>query len=161
MLKTGWATRDFTPDRPALVRGQMNTRIGRKAIDPLTLTACAVENEGCDEQAIIISCDLAAIDDALLVAVRKRLSSMLPELSPDKLILCATHTHTSLVLIDGQYPHPGGDVMTSDECLALVAKCAAEAAAEAWEKRAPCLVQRAFGHAVVQRGRAGWRPGSP
>ena len=43
MTRFGWASREFTPDRPALVQGQMYVRIARDAKDPLTLTALAVE----------------------------------------------------------------------------------------------------------------------
>ncbi len=39
MLSTGWATRDITPARPAMLQGQMHVRVARKARDPLTVTA--------------------------------------------------------------------------------------------------------------------------
>ncbi len=38
MLKIGWATRDFTPNRPALLCGQMHNRVAKDTMDPLTLT---------------------------------------------------------------------------------------------------------------------------
>jgi hypothetical protein len=76
-----------------------------------------------------------------------------PDLPADRIILNATHTHTSLVLKDGGYDIPGPEVMTSAECLALVARSAVEAGADAWEKRAPGLCGRAFGHAVVGHNR--------
>ena len=41
MLQIGWATRDFTPERPAMIQGQMHRRIGREALDPLMVTALA------------------------------------------------------------------------------------------------------------------------
>ena len=68
MLKIGMATRDFTPTQPAMIQGQMHTRIGREAKDPLTLTAMAVEGDG--GSAIVISCDLAMVSDALIAKVR-------------------------------------------------------------------------------------------
>jgi hypothetical protein len=85
--------------------------------------------------------------------VRERLGRRLPTVSRDKIFLNATHTHTSLVLTDGSYPRPDGDVMTPEECAAWVADQAAEAAAEAWESRAPHAVGAAFGHAVVGHNR--------
>jgi hypothetical protein len=153
MLKIGWAHRDFTPDRPALVQGQEHTRIGRKAMDPLTLTAMAIEGMEGKEHAIVISCDLAMVGDDLMRSVRERLAKRLPAVAPDKVTMCATHTHTSLVIEDGWYPHPGGDVMTAAEGMARVAQSAEDAAAEAWAQRAPQSVRNAFGHAVIGHNR--------
>jgi hypothetical protein len=42
MLCIGWASRDFTPTRPALLMGQMHVRTAREAADPLTVTALAL-----------------------------------------------------------------------------------------------------------------------
>ena len=152
MLKFGFASRDFTPPRPALIMGQMHTRIGREAKDPLTLTAWAIEGvEG--NGSIVIACDLVGVPDALVANVRERLVQRLPDFQPERLVLTATHTHDSLVLGNGWYPHPGGDVMTAEECSAWVADRAVEAAVEAWGARVPRGSNRAFGHAVVGHNR--------
>lgn len=153
MIKIGFAVRDITPSRPAMVMGQVHVRIGRKAKDPLTVTAMAIEAAAGKEQAVLVSCDLGMVSDKLLRTVRERLSVSLPELAPEKLIMCATHTHTSLVIEDGWYPCPGGDVMTPGECTELVAERVAEAVSEAWKNRAPQAVRHAFGHAVVGHNR--------
>lgn len=152
-MKIGWASRDFTPDRPGMALGQVYTRIARTALDPLTLTALAIEATDARDQAIIVSCDLGMVSDALQRAVRERLATRLPAVPPEKLILCATHTHTSLVIQEGWYTHPGGDVMTPHEGVVLVADRATEAAVEAWERRSPQTVRPAFGHAVVGHNR--------
>jgi len=150
MLKIGWATRDFTPDRTALLQGQMHTRVAHKALDPLTLTALAIEGDG--DCALLITCDMPFISDALQEDVRRRLEERIP-VPAAKVIMNATHTHTSMVFEDGFYPHPGGDVMTADECKELIADRAVEAAEAAWQVRAPHAVARAFGHAVVAHNR--------
>lgn len=75
MLRIGWATRDFTPQRPALLQGQMHIRIAREAVDPLSVTALAVDGGRPDSRAIMISCDLAMIPEALQAEVRKRLGA--------------------------------------------------------------------------------------
>ena len=152
MLRIGWASCDATPDRPAMLQGQMHVRVAREAMDPLTVTALAIEGGRPEDQAILISCDLALISDALQDSVRQRLARTLP-IVPAKVFLCATHTHTSLVFQDGFYVHPGGNVMTADECLALLIDRAAEAATEAWNSRSPQRSARAFGHAVVGHNR--------
>lgn len=153
MMQIGWASRDFTPVRPALIQGQMHIRIGRDAADPLTLTALALDGGTPEGRAIFVSCDLAMVSEGLLAAVRERLRKRLPDLSVDAVIMNATHTHDAPVIEDGFYPHPGGDVMTADEVMNGIADQAAEAAAEAWEKRTPRLLGRAFGHAVVGHNR--------
>jgi hypothetical protein len=153
MLKIGWALRDMTPDRPAMLQGQMHRRIARSAMDPLTLTALAIEGGEPSDCAVIISADLAMISDSLQNQVRKRLAQRMPSVPSDRIFLNATHTHTSLVIEDGFYPPADGGVMTPEECEELVASRAADAAAEAWERRAPQSLAFAFGHAVVGHNR--------
>lgn len=153
MIKIGWATRDFTPVRAALLHGQMHRRIAVSALDPLTVTAWALEGDTPSNSALLISCDLVSIPEALCRAVRERLADKLPGLSSELIILNGTHTHTSLVLTDGWYDPPQDEVMTPAECLAWVVDHAVEAAVEAWETRQPGVIGRAFGHAVVGHNR--------
>jgi len=153
MTRFGWASRTLTPDRAAMVQGQMNIRIARSAKDPLTATALAIDPGPAGAGLIWIGCDLCMIPDVLMEAVRQRLADRLPDVPADGVLASATHTHDGPVLLDGAYPHPGGDVMTPQECRDHVADRIAEAAAEAWEDRQPGGVARAFGHAVVGHNR--------
>ena len=153
MLNMGWSTRDFTPDRPAMIQGQRNRRIGHEAMDPLTLTAMAIEGGTPADAAMIISFDLPFTPPCLWQDVHDRLADKLPGLHPDKLVLNSTHTHTATVIEDGYYDDPGGEVMSPTECRHVAADRAAEAAVEAWESRAPRILSRAFGHAVVGHNR--------
>jgi hypothetical protein len=147
MLKIGWASRDITPKRPVLLMGQMHVRVANQAVDPLTVTALAVED------VVLVSSDLLSITENLQKGVLANLQRLQPDIPAGNVILTATHTHTSLVLDDGIYAHPGGNVMTATECTALAAEGIAAAVAEAWRKRAPRPVARAFGHAVVGHNR--------
>jgi len=153
MLRFGWASREFTPERPAMVQGQKYVRVAREARDPLTMTALAIEGGSPADAVIWISCDLCNIPGALHEGVRDRLKASLPEVPSDGIVLSATHTHDGPVLEEGPYPHPGGDVMPIAECREWVAHRAAEAAVEAWQSRAPRRFGRAFGHAVVGHNR--------
>jgi hypothetical protein len=153
MIKIGWASREFTPARPALLMGQMHRRIAHSALDPLTVTAWALEGQTAADSTLLISCDLVSVPDELLGAVREDLAKRLPEIPADQIIMNATHTHTSLVLNDGWYDPPDEDVMTSAECMAWVAGHAAAAGVAAWEARKPGICGRAFGHAVVGHNR--------
>ncbi len=153
MVKTGWASRDITPKRPALIQGQMYVRIGREAKDPLTLTAMALDGGRRDSRVILISCDLPMIADSIQYGVRSRLARLIPEIPPAAVIMNATHTHDAFITEDGFYPHPGGEVMTGQDGCRLVVEKACEAAVEAWENRTQSLIARAFGHAVVGHNR--------
>jgi len=136
-----------------MLRGQMHRRIATEAMDPLLVTACAMAGGDPRDCAILISCDLCAISEGLQHAVRERLGPRLPSVPADNILLNATHTHTSLVLEEGTFAHPGGDVMTPQEGTAWVADQAADAAAEAWESRVPQATAAAFEHAVVGHNR--------
>ncbi len=153
MLNIGFASRDMTPTRPAMLQGQMHRRIGRKALDPVIVNAVALEDDKTGESAAIVSCDLAHPSENLYRTVRERLASRCPAAPRDRMILAATHTHTSFVFEEGYYDPPGGDVMTAAECRAWIAERVAQAVAEAWEQRKPRLLARAFGHAVVGHNR--------
>lgn len=151
--RIGWSACDITPLRPAMLQGQMHVRVAREAADPLTLTAMAIEGGGPSGCAILISCDLPMVSEALQTAVRAQLAARLPVVPPEAVIMNGTHTPDAPVIDNGFYPHPGGDVMTAHEGHAWVAERAAAAATEAWARRVPCSVARAFGHAVVGHNR--------
>jgi hypothetical protein len=153
MLKIGWASKDMTPARPAMLQGQMHVRVAREAMDPLTVTALALEGGVPVTRAMLISVDITCLTTAIRDEVIRRLAVRVPEVPADSVIMLATHTHASFVTEDGFYTHPGGDVMTPGECSTWVAEKAAEAAVEAWERRAPGVAESAFGHAVVGHNR--------
>jgi hypothetical protein len=163
MLSIGWASRDITPDRPALLQGQKHRRIGRSALDPLTVTAWVfdgrpgrrLEHDAADtDVAVIVSCDLAFPSDALYAEVRSAVADRLPDVPPDAVVLCATHTHTSMVFEDGLYPMPEDEaVMTPAECRHLIAGRIVAAVEAAWKDRRPRRIRRAFCHAVVGHNR--------
>lgn len=64
-LRVGAATVSITPDRPVALQGQMNTRISKGVRSPVTATALALESREGDraiDHAILVACDLVAID---------------------------------------------------------------------------------------------------
>ncbi|NLB55695.1 MAG: hypothetical protein GX811_08030 [Lentisphaerae bacterium] len=149
-LKIGWATRDITPKRPALLQGQIYERIASSAMDTLTLTAFAVDaGEKAGQQFVLVSIDICMVPEKLIEMVRSEVAKKIPGLSADSIIINATHTHTSLVLHDTFYDEPGGDVMTVAEGLEMVTEKALDAILEAWGKRSESQINNAYGHAVV------------
>jgi len=154
-LLIGWASRDITPSRPVMLKGQWHVRVSTHAEDPLTVTALAFETVGCDEpeQAVLVSCDLLCIPGQLQEKVRDRIRKHLSELNPLKLFLNATHTHTAPEMEEGWYPHPGGNVMTPAEYTDFLVERIAEVVVEAWNGRRTGGVSWALSHAVVGHNR--------
>lgn len=152
MLNIGWAVRSITPEKPVMLQGQMHVRISQGVENPLFVSALALEANG--EAAVFLSCDLAYIPEELMAETRARLAEKLPEFDTSRLMLSATHTHTAPVFINAHYQAPGGaDIMVPEAVFALLTERAADAAATAWQARAPGAIARGYGHAVVGHNR--------
>src|SRR5262249_17881010 len=155
-LHVGGATVSITPDRPVALAGQMHTRIARSVESPVTATALALESRDGDtavDQAILVSCDLVAIDAAVLDRVRERVGRRIPGLDRRKVVLSATHTHTAPVTKEGEYEIPKDDVMQPAGYAEFLSERVTEAAVKAWESRKSGRVGWGLGHAVVAQNR--------
>jgi len=167
-LLIGWASRDVTPERPVILHGQFHARVSEGVLDPLTVTALALESvrEGKSAgKAMLVSCDFVSISSDLLSAVRLRLSERLPEMPLQNVCLNATHTHTGPVLYAsatlsiGSLPPARGlsarelGAMDSSEYLPYAAEKIAEAVEEAWRRRSPGGIGFGLGHAVIGHNR--------
>lgn len=153
MLRIGSATRVITPDRPAVIPGQMHARVGREAVDPLTLTALALDGGRADGRAIFISCDITNFNTDLQDAVSNLVYRHLPELAGSPIIMNATHTHDGFLVKDGAFPHVEDGRMTAAEGRSWLCRHAVAAAVEAWGQRRNRQIGRAFAHAVVGHNR--------
>ncbi|MHC4873131.1 MAG: hypothetical protein ACYTFY_14910 [Planctomycetota bacterium] len=154
MLKIGWESTDITPLRPVILQGQMHVRISKEALDPLTATACAIESESGDDQAIIISCDLAMIHETLLGLVRDKVKEKCPEVDAEKIIMTATHTHTGPVISEGNYEEPEDEsVMRIAETREFIADKIAAVTVGAWTSREDSLLSDFYNYAVVGHNR--------
>lgn len=148
-LCVGWAAASITPDRPVQLQGQFFERVSEYVRDPIMATALALEaSDGC-EQAVIVSCDLTDILDAVQSAVQRRVGETVPGLNAQKVILVATHTHTAPMTRGGFFPEPDPGVMRPDEYVGFLVDRIVDAVAQAWENRVPGRVSWALGHAVV------------
>lgn len=156
-LFVGWASADITPDQPVAIIGQYNTRLSEGAIDPITLTALALETrfeQGAKEEAVLVSCDLCFVDNATVNKIRAAIKPRIPDFDPNKLVVSATHTHDGPGLDDatyeGVYDISGApDAMTASEYGAFFVEKAADTIVAAWESRSAAGVSWALGHAVV------------
>lgn len=166
-LNIGWASSDITPDKPVLIAGQFYARVSEGIMDPVTVTAMAVESgEGQpSEKAIIISCDLVSINDgtrqnsdnSLLGTVRKKLTQSIEGINPEQILINATHTHSapycgpqeSSVEIYGVEL----DAMPPSECLKYISEKIVSTAEEAWNNRKPGGISYGLRHAVSGHNR--------
>jgi hypothetical protein len=151
-LRIGTATADITPSLPAALMGQFELRIAHTAATPLTANVVALESSEGDrslDMAVLVSCDLVAIPNALLALVRDEAHKRLPKLDVNKIFLNAIHTHTAAQTVNDQYPIPREGVTQVDAYRAFFAERVAEAIAQAWNGRRPGSVTWGLSHAVV------------
>jgi hypothetical protein len=155
-LHVGGATVSITPDGPVALAGQMHTRIARAVESPVMATALALESrDGAQvvDQAILVSCDLVAIDAGVLDRVRQQVGGRVPGLDRRKVVVSATHTHTAPVMTEGDYEIPKDGVVQPALYAEFLATRVAEAAVKAWESRRPGRAGWGLGHAVVGQNR--------
>ena len=72
-LLVGWAARDITPDRPVNLAGQLYARVTDQVLDPLTVTALALSDSSFSQAVILMSLDIAIIEDKLYLEARRRI----------------------------------------------------------------------------------------
>lgn len=171
-LKLGWSEVSITPDRRIRLAGQFYDRISQYVETPITVTALAIKAG--NEQAILMSADMTHVYGDLLEAVQKNLVSEIPDFDASKLIINATHTHTSFeystdrdlglhVLQDylGMESAPAfgegneftDNLMDMDESKLFLVEKMTRAAVEAWKNLAPAKYAPAFGRAAVGMNR--------
>lgn len=154
----GWASRDVTPDRPVVLRGQFHMRISQFVHDPLTVTALVLTTG--EDQCVMLSVDHVNVPAAYLDGVRARLRETASDLDPSTLFINATHTHTGPQMlppnsseISISWEDPGPDVRTPQEYGEWLIGRTADCIAEAWRNRAPGALAWGLGYAVVGRNR--------
>lgn len=175
-IKIGWAEESIIPEKKASLAGQFYERISEFVESDISVTAMALEADG--EQMIIASVDIVSMTDGQISIAREKLAKLTNEIDPNKLIVAATHTHTSLVLAgrnttkgkDGStissaaaileefLPEgkaytkkvvPDDTVNSPEESLELVTDKIALAAKNAWDAREDAYYANEFGRAVV------------
>ncbi len=173
-LKIGWAEESLVPEKKVDLSGQFYERISEYVEDDISVTAMAVESDG--DEMILISADILNIGTGVLELAREKLSHLLPDFPTEKLVVAATHTHTSLAIADvgkstesegfasaqailneflpdnKQYTsqiNPDETVLTAMEGAELLTEQIAQAAKKAWENREEAYMANEFGRAAV------------
>ncbi len=165
ILKIGWASRDISTLEPVDIPGQFNMRISQGIIDPVTVTALAIDN-GADS-VIFLSADIVVVRAGLLDHVRAKVAALDPAIPVLKILMNATHTHTgpstygkgvaikagSSTASPEEIPHDGVTIASAEAYRQFFVSQAAEAVTEAWAKRAPGGIAYGYGFAVVAHSR--------
>lgn len=108
-VKVGKAIVDITPNLPVAVDGQMHLRVTNKVETPLEANILFLEftsNEKKTTPVVFISCDLVTIPDELRNEIRAEITSILPFINQQNVIINATHTHTGAVVRPNWYHIP-------------------------------------------------------
>lgn len=161
-IKIGWGREDITPDGTVFIAGQFHARVSEGVRDPLTATACVLENEG--SHVVFVSCDLVTQSDELRAAVEDALNGTGCPVDRSALILNATHTHDGPEVrlpskFGGQTSAKGTgiedqvDAWTTRQAIDFIAPRIARAICAAWDNRAAGGISFGLGHAVVARNR--------
>ncbi|MBQ4088210.1 MAG: hypothetical protein IJC78_08195 [Clostridia bacterium] len=175
-LYVGWAEESLVPEKKVSLAGQFFERISEYVESDITVTAMAVEADG--EQMVLVSVDVVSLPDSVIELAREKLAKLTSEVAPEKVIVGATHTHTSLKL-RGRAGAKGKDgstistaaaileeflpegkgytklvqedetVLTPEEGTELVTDKIALAVKNAWENRKESLYTNEFGRATV------------
>ena len=168
----GWAEESIVPDKKVSLAGQFFERISEYVESEITVTAMAVEADG--EEMILVSADVVKCEDWMLALARKKFNEFNLGVDANKLMVAATHTHTSHVMsgntssstgahvaakiLDEFLPKgkkyttfvtPDDNVMTPETAGEFVAGKIALAAKRAWDNRTESYYANEFGRAAV------------
>ncbi len=161
-LNIGWSEVDITPENlPISLVGQFYARVSEGILSPLKASVCVLENG--EEQAIFVCMDIVSIAEEIAEAVRTLLPHHVPAVTPEKVVLHATHTHTGADCrlsdkLKGYASSSDSGVnlpiaTTAREYIAWVSEKLVEAIAHAWNTRKPGGVAFGLDYAVVGRNR--------
>ena len=108
-LLIGWAEESIVPEKKVSLAGQFFERISGYVESEISVTAMAVEADG-NEKMILISADVIYCQDWLIDMVRDKFAEYNTGVDAQKLMIAATHTHTSHVM------QPSKSCKTESQC---------------------------------------------
>ncbi len=147
-LIIGWGEADITPNDSILLNGQFYRRFADTVDTPLKAIA-SVFGDG-EDRVIWVACDLLSVPYELTVEVAKRLSSKIPDITENQIILSATHIHAGPFLLrtgNGTFSsllsfrHDGEDILLPEDIFSQVAGGIVNAILEANSNKRPSYVE--------------------
>ncbi len=171
-FKIGWAEESLVPEGYKIsLSGQFFERISEYVESDISATAMAIEADG--DGAIIVSVDIINIPEYIMELTREKFSAICKDFDPKKIIVTATHAHTSHTIANPKATTtltasrqildeyiPAGkayqrlttaddSVMKPADAAVFVSERIALAAKKAWDNRDEALYANEFGRAVV------------
>lgn len=152
-LYVGTAEVNITPKLPVALTGQTHVRIAQTVESPLLSNIIAIESrEGnrIADTVVFVACDMVDIPPAYLEALRKEIKQLMPGFNVEKIIVTATHTHSSPVMdtLFAHYPLPK-NITQPEEFAELFVKNISRGIVAAWKNKMECSVSWGLSHAVV------------
>ena len=138
-LKIGWGTRDLSTDEPIRLAGMPDVRPSCGTAVKPAVTALAIDDG--NDCVIFVSADIINVPGWLGKALRREIKKLDPALPLDKLFISGTHTHSNADL--------GKTEPTETRYREFFLKQCAEAAIEAWNRRAPGKIAYGYDFAAV------------
>ena len=152
-LSVGTARSDITPPKSVPLWGQFNLRLSQGVETPLTANVVALEsteNGKSLDQAVFVSLDLVMTAPVLLTAIKDKVAARDASIVPEKIVICATHTHTAPALALHLPELPVSDeIMDYPEAIDFTAERIADAVVAAWKNRKPGKMAFGLDFAVV------------
>ncbi len=167
MFKIGWAEESILPDNKNVhLRGQFFPRVSKYVETPISVTAMAIETE--NDTAVFCSCDLVGVSAHLVSLVRAALADK-TDLNLEKIIVSATHTHTS-IKYETEFSNKGGaltvlqkylpqeeqpaeeyddTILSPKEATPFLVERISAAILKAWNNRKTAMYATGFGRAAI------------
>ena len=171
-IKIGWSEETLVPEgKKVSLSGQFFERISEYVESEITATAMAVQTD--DDEMIMMSVDMTSLPIFVIEKAREKFAKICSDFDPRKIIISATHTHTSHTILRGdaktgfasatdilmefvpegktyeQLVKADESVITPAEATEFVTDQMALAAKNAWENRAEAYYANEFGRAAV------------
>ncbi len=164
-VQIGWSEVSITPERKIQLAGQFYKRVSQYVETPITVTALALDNG--EDHVVFCSADLESVDPCLMKGVRANLAGLPNGPDPEKIIISATHTHTSFVYerevdpglqalsaflgknAEAEPEAQSADEMSPSEATAFLIDRLTLAVKQAWESRTCGYYGFGFGRAAV------------
>ena len=100
----------------------MYMRISEGVMDPITVTALTIDNG--KDCVIFVTMDMVICRGGILDFVREKISSMRSDINVEKIVISATHSHTTPELNSSKQeellPKEAGDIMGGNQVKALL-----------------------------------------
>ena len=103
-LRAGAATVSVTPDRPVALWGQMNTRISTGVASPVTATVLLLESVAGERSlgtTTFVACDVVAIPDEALAAIRTKVATRIPDFPVERIVASAAMSGSASPIFTG------------------------------------------------------------